>query len=197
MIPARDGAALGRRRLVSTTLLLGAAAALVAGLLGALGTANSQDLGWDYRVAYLPGAEAVVNGASPYPDSLEGVDVRRLYAYPPQLAFVLTPLTALPEDVAVALAVLLSLAAMMGALALVGVRDLRCYAVVVIWLPGWNALQLANISAALVLLVACAWRFRATVWPLAGHSPQRSRSSSFSGHCSSGVWRRVVLERPR
>ena len=78
MIPARDGAALGRRRLVSTTLLLGAAAALVAGLLGALGTANPQDLGWDYRVAYLPGAEAVVNGASPYPDSLEGVDVRRL-----------------------------------------------------------------------------------------------------------------------
>lgn len=168
MTRARDGAALGRRRLVSTALLLGVAAALVAGLLGALGTAHSQELGWDFRVAYLSGAEAVVKGASPYPDSLEGVDVPRLYAYPPQLAFVLTPFTALPEDVAVALVVLLSLAALMGALALVGVRDLRCYAVVVLWLPGWNALQLANISAALVLLVACAWRFRATVWPLAG-----------------------------
>ena len=167
MTQAPADVALGRRRLVSTTLLVGVAAALVAGLLGALGTAHSQELGWDFRVAYLPGAEAVVRGASPYPDSLDGVDVPTLYAYPPQLAFVLTPFTTLPEDVAVAIVVLLTLAALMGSLALVGVRDLRCYAAVVLWLPGWNALQLANVSAALVLLVACAWRFRATVWPLA------------------------------
>ena len=76
------------------------------------------------------------------------------YVYPPQLAFALTPLTALPEDVAVVHRRAASLAALMGALALVGVRDVRCYAVVVIWAPGWNALEMANVSAALVLVLA-------------------------------------------
>lgn len=167
MSASPDNVTLGRRRLASTALLMGIAAALVTGLFGALGTAESRELAWDFRVAYLPAAEAVRDGMSPYPEVLDGVDVPRLYAYPPQLAFALTPFTAVSDDVAAALAVLLSLTAMMGALALVGVRDLRCYAVVVLWLPGWNALQMANASALLVLLVACAWRFRSTTWPLA------------------------------
>ena len=88
------------------------------------------------------------------------------YAYPPLLAVALSPLAVLPVDVAVVLAVVASLAALMGALYLVGVRDLRCYAVVPIWASAWNALEMANVSALLALLLALAWRFRATVWPL-------------------------------
>lgn len=163
---AADRAPLGPRRLLSTAVLVGVAAALVVGLFGALGTSQSRELGWDFRMAYLPGAAAVADGASPYPETLDGVDVGLVYAYPPQLAFALTPLTALSEDAAVALTVIFSLAALMGALAILGVRDLRCYAVVVLWLPGWNTLQMGNLSAALLLLVACVWVFRETLWPL-------------------------------
>ncbi len=46
----------------------------------------------DFRGAFLPAAEAIVNGGSPY--AVAG------YVYPPQLAFVLTPLTVLPDDTA-------------------------------------------------------------------------------------------------
>jgi hypothetical protein len=66
----------------------------------------------------------------------------------------------LPIDVAAVVAMLVSLAALMGAIALVGVRDVRCFAALIIWAPGWNSLETANVSALLTLLVALAWRFR-------------------------------------
>jgi hypothetical protein len=48
----------------------------------------------------------------------------------------------------------------------VGVRDWRCYAAVLVWAPAWNAIDTANVSAGLALLVAVIWRYRATLWPL-------------------------------
>ena len=90
----------------------------------------------------------------------------KVYVYPPQLAFAYAPLTALPIDVASGIASLASLAAILAALAVVSVRDWRCYAAVLVWAPAWNAIDTANVSAALVLLIAVAWRYRATLWPL-------------------------------
>ena len=89
--------------------------------------------------------------------------------YPPQLALALLPLTALPVDVAAFIGFLGALAALMGALAVLGVRDVRCYAAVVLWAPGWNALEMANVSAVLALALAVAWRYRDATWgtPLA------------------------------
>jgi hypothetical protein len=43
----------------------------------------------------------------------------------------------------------------------------RCYAALALWAPGWNALETANVSALLALLLALAWRCRGTMWPLA------------------------------
>jgi len=159
---------LGWSRLLTTGILVAGAAILVTGLFTAFGSENPDELGWDFRVAYLPAAESVLEGTSPYqsPDDPR-LDEMRVYAYPPQLAVALSPLTVLPVDVAVVLAVLGSLAALMGALWLVGVRDVRCYAVVPIWASGWNALEMANVSAVLALMLAVVWRFRATLWPLA------------------------------
>jgi hypothetical protein len=77
-------------------------------------------------------------------------------------------LTWLPGDLAAFLVFLASVAALLGAVALVGVRDLRCYAAVLLWAPVWNALDTLNVSAALALGVALVWRFRSTLWPLAG-----------------------------
>ena len=44
---------------------------------------------------------------------------------------------------------------------------MRCFAAIVIWAPGWNSLEMANLSAMLALALAVAWRLRTTLWPLA------------------------------
>jgi hypothetical protein len=157
------------RSLAGTVTLVVVAGVLFAGLFTAIGSENNDALGWDFRATYYPAGEAVVNGSSPYPDDVgRELDERAVYAYPPPLAFVVAPFTVLPIDVAAVLAMLASFAALMGAISLVGVRDIRCFAALVIWAPGWNALETVNVSAFLALLLALAWRFRAMPWALAG-----------------------------
>ena len=152
------------RRLLGTAVLVCTSAVLLTGIFTA---GDSDALGWDFRVAYLPAAESVLEGRSPYPDPHDPtLEVGRAYAYPPPFAFALVPFVALPEDVAAFLAVAACLAALWGALYLVGVRDVRCFAVVPIWAAGWNTLEMANASAVVALLIAVCWRFRATVWRL-------------------------------
>lgn len=155
-------------RVLSTGILIGAAALLFTAMLAAVHSDRSDQVGWDLRVAYLPAAEAVREGESPYP-ALEDprIDLPRSYVYPPQLAIALVPLTALPVDAAVVLVFLASVAALMGALALVGVRDVRCYGAVLLWGPTFLVLDTLNVSAALAFAVALLWRARSTLWPLA------------------------------
>ena len=156
---------LGWEWLASAALLVAVAGALLTGLFTAYGPGDANNLGADFRAAYLPAAELVADGRSPYPqDPSNPPEGFPHYIYPPQLALAITPLTRTSDDVAAAFAVLVSLAALLGALAVLGVRDVRCYAVVVIWAPGWNALEMANVSAVLALLVALVWRFRDKLW---------------------------------
>jgi Glycosyltransferase family 87 len=161
---ARPGS-LGWRRTVSTGLVVGAAAISIVSLLAIGGT---DELGWDFRYTYLRAAQLVLDGGSPYPpldDAVLGNGTA--YVYPPQLAVALAPLAALPPDFVVWVAFAGALAALVGALLLIGVRDVRCYAAVLIWGSTSNALEMTNLSAFLALALALAWRFRATVWPLA------------------------------
>ncbi len=168
LVPGRG--ARGWRWVVSTTVLVASAGILLTGLFSAYRRSDPERLGWDFRVAYLPAAELVADGGSPYPADPSDPQPGELtaYHYPPQLAFAAVPLTVLSSDAAAVLAVLVSLAALMGALALVGIRDVRCYAVVVLWAPGWNALETANVSALLAFGVALAWRYRESSWRLGG-----------------------------
>jgi hypothetical protein len=160
--PKRD--ALGPGGLLLSALLVAGAAMLVVTILVAI---VSRDSGWDARYAYLGASEAVLDGRSPYP-GVDEVSLRadKVYVYPPQLAFAYAPLTAVPVEVAVGIAGIASLAAILAALAVVGVRDWRCYAAVLVWAPAWNAIDTANVSAGLALLVGVIWRYRATLWPL-------------------------------
>jgi hypothetical protein len=152
-------------RTLLTGVLVAAAAMLLVTLFAAIG---SDRLGYDFRT-YLEAAESVREGGSPYvaPESAL-VEQGRAYVYPPQLAIVLVPLTAFPVDVASALGLLGALAALVAALAVAGIRDLRCYAALLVSAPAWNALEMANLSAVLPLGLALAWRYRSTLWPLAG-----------------------------
>lgn len=159
-LAARAG--LGWPRVLVAGAVVGAAAVLLVGLFAAAG---SEKLGYDFNAAYLPAAEAIRDGRSPYVDPESSVVAEeRAYVYLPQLAIALVPLTVVPRDVASVLAVLAALGALAGALAAVGVRDVSCYAAAVLWAPTWNALEMANVSALLALAVALAWRWRDRVW---------------------------------
>jgi hypothetical protein len=155
---------LGTWRLVSTTVLVCAAAVLLVGLFAAFG---SEDLGWDARSAYLPAAESILDGDSPYPEpESDTLREERGYVYPPHIALLHVPLTVVPDDVAALLAVLVSLGSLIGALAVLGVRDARCYAAVLVSAPAWNVLEMANVSGLLVFAGALTWRYRDSAFRL-------------------------------
>jgi len=130
-----------------------------------LAAAGSERLGYDFRANYLEAAQLVRDTGSPYvPPGESLADGQEPYVYPPQLAIVLVPFTAIPTGLAAFLAFLASLAALLAALAIIGVRDVRCFAALLVWAPGFNALETANVSAALALAVALLWRYRTMLW---------------------------------
>jgi len=129
---------------------------------------NTGSIGFDFRGAFLPAAHAILDGESPFPP-IEGPALasQTAYVYPPLLAYLVIPFTLVPESVASIVAVL-GVAALLGAtLFVLGVRDLRCYAAMLLWAPTTNALHMASSSALLAFAAALAWRYRATTWPLA------------------------------
>jgi hypothetical protein len=118
-------------------------------------------LAWDVRFAYLPAAEAVLDSVSPYPALDDPIlEDQKGYVYPPQLLFLLLPLTVLPVWLASALvaAVLLGLVAL--TLYVLDVRDIRCYAAAYLWVPTISGVLLGNISIPLAFALALLWRYR-------------------------------------
>ena len=104
------------------------------------------------------------------------------------------PLTALPPGVADWVATALVLATLVGALWLLDVRDWRVYGVVLLWPSVIEAVQTANASLPLTLLVAVMWRYRdrAAIAGLAlGYGDRASSSSSgpsrYGSHSSAGA----------
>jgi hypothetical protein len=123
-------------------------------------------LAWDVRFAYLPAAEAVLDGRSPYPALDDPIlEEQKGYVYPPQLLFVLVPLTAVPTAVAAALVAVGMVALLLATLWVLEVRDVRCYAAALLWVPAISGVLLSNISIPLAFALAVAWRSRDRVWP--------------------------------
>jgi hypothetical protein len=91
------------------------------------------------------------------------------YAYPPVLAILVTPLSALPQTVRGTflpgvLWSLLVIGAMVGGLLLLGVRDWRCYPVALLAPFTLEAIEYGAVGPVLVLLVALVWRYRDLPW---------------------------------
>lgn len=121
-------------------------------------------LAWDVRFAYLPAADSVLDGESPYPSLDDPIlEEQKGYVYPPQLVVALLPLAPLPVDVAAVLATLLMLGLLVATLRILGVRDLRCYAALLLWMPTMSGVLLANVSIPLAFALALAWRYRAEI----------------------------------
>jgi hypothetical protein len=110
--------------------------------------ARSDLLAYDFRQTFLPAAEALLDGRSPYPE----------YGYPPLVAFLSVPFALLPSPEFVLTAVLIACVPL--SLWLLGVRDWRCYVAVFLWVSVFNAVQTANVSLLLLLAGSACWRWR-------------------------------------
>lgn len=139
----------------------------VIAMLGLAGLSAAEGLlAWDVRFAYLPAVEAMLNGDSPYPALDDPIlEDQKGYVYPPQLLFVLVPLSPLPAGVASALVAIGLIALLLGTLRVLEVRDVRCYAAALLWVPSISGVLLGNISIPLAFALAVAWRYRDRVWP--------------------------------
>ena len=90
------------RSSLGTVVLVFFAVAITVGVVAL--SANANLLAWDLRFAYLPAAEAVLDGESPYPALNDPIlEDQKGYVYPPQLLLALVPLTPIPVDVAAVL----------------------------------------------------------------------------------------------
>ena len=139
----------------------------VIALLGLVGLSAAQGLlGWDVRFAYLPAAESILHGHTPYPALDDPIlDEQKGYVYPPQLLFLLVPLTPLPVGVAADIVALGMLALLGITLWTLGIRDVRCYAAAYLWVPAISGVLLSNLSIPLAFALAMLWRYRNEVWP--------------------------------
>jgi hypothetical protein len=118
-------------------------------------------LALDFEHAYLPAARAVLDGHSPYPlVSVAQAFPRTAFVYPPLTAYLATPFTVLPPTAREVLASTLVILGVAGILRLLGVRDWRCYMIVFLWVPVYSAIQIANVTVLLTLVVAFVWRYR-------------------------------------
>jgi alpha-1,2-mannosyltransferase len=123
-------------------------------------------LSWDVRFAYLPAAEKVLHGHSPYPALDDPIlEDQKGYVYPPQLVLTMLPLTALPVAVASVLVAIGLLALLALTLWIVGLRDICCYAAAFLWVPSVSAVLLGNLSIPFAFALAVLWRYRERVWP--------------------------------
>jgi hypothetical protein len=107
---------------------------------------------------FLHGAGRILDWSSPY--AFRGDET---YAYPPLLAFLVVPLHPLGAAAAAVIWTLLSLAAIGGALWLLGLRDWRCYALAAVFPFTRSAIDLGTVAPLLLLAVAVAWRWRDTL----------------------------------
>jgi hypothetical protein len=80
--------------------------------------------------------------------------------YPPLTALATIPLTLLPFQFAGLVAQAGLIVAVLGVLGLLGVRDWRCYGVVLLWPPVLSAIQTGSVTILLALAAALAWRYR-------------------------------------
>jgi hypothetical protein len=122
--------------------------------------AGDDRLALDFHHELYRQAEAVVDGRPAYDAPDANLSDRANFLWPMAAVLPMTPLTAFPPGVADWIATVLVLAALVGALWLLEIRDWRVYGVVLLWPSVIEGVQTANASIPLTLLVAIAWRYR-------------------------------------
>ena len=122
---------------------------------------QSNAMAFDFRGTPRDPATAIIHGHSPYPAPNESaVDVGNPAYYPPLLMLLVAPLTYLPWTIGAAIWTALLIAAVLGILYVLDVRDWRCYALALISAPVVTDLLWGNVTLLLAFVVALAWRWR-------------------------------------
>jgi Glycosyltransferase family 87 len=158
---------------VSLARVLSFAAIVFFGVLPALtvivlfvSAIRADEVAMDFRQFYAA-AETILRGGSPYlPSGAPLTAWGGPYPYPPLPAEVAAPLTALPLDVAGVLLMTVLVVVALAVPATLGVRDWRCYGLLLLWPPVISAIQTGNVTLWFALAAAIAWRFRDRVAPV-------------------------------
>jgi hypothetical protein len=146
-----------------TFLLLGVAPVLWIGahlLDEAVFESTSLPHFFDFHTFYNAG-RAVLHGRSPYPPARSSVLAHETsFVYPAPAALLMVPLSLLPFRLAAMLFAVAVVAALPVALAILGVRDWRCYGAALISGPVAISLTLDTLSPLLAIPLALLWRYR-------------------------------------
>jgi glycosyl transferase family 87 len=151
--------ALARDRVLRAGLFLEAPLIFVAFYVWLIGIKG----GWQMQdfAAVRSAALSVLHGHSPYPPPDPAVLIKaRELVYPPLVAYLFVPFAILPYGVAAPLYFFLSIGALIGAIAVAGVRDWRCYGAIMLWYPTVACLGTGALGPLLALLLALVWRYR-------------------------------------
>jgi alpha-1,2-mannosyltransferase len=141
------------------SVLLGAAMTALVIYLGTKG----HIWGFDFRGTWAASRD-VLGGRSPYaaPDPAKLLAQGNTYIPPPLLAFACSPVALLPFVPAVVLFGVACTAALVLALRIVGVRDLRVYGLALTSFPFVASLGMGQPDGLLALGLALAWRYRSS-----------------------------------
>lgn len=132
----------------------------VAFLLGALLVYwDIDEFAFDFHYGLYPQAHRLLSVGVPF-DSPDAAITGHNAIYTTFTAAVATPITLLPPLVADVVFTALLVAAGAACLWVLGVRDWRVYGVVAMWAPVISAVQTANVTLVLALLMALAWKYR-------------------------------------
>ena len=150
-----------RSTLINTAELLFLGVIPVVALVLALAAYAGDDrLALDFHHELYRQADAVVHDRDAYESPGADLSDRSNLLWPMAAVLPVVPLTAVSTDVADWIATVLVLASLVGALWLLEIRDWRIYGVVLLWPATIEAIQTANASLPLTLLVVLMWRYR-------------------------------------
>lgn len=115
----------------------------------------------DFDSAFWPAGVRVLHGLSPYasPNSVAAHN-GFAFVYPAPGALLFAAFAWLPRVVADAVFTAICMAAALGTLSVLGVRDWRLYGLTMLWPPVISGWQTANVSLLLAFGIAVAWRAR-------------------------------------
>jgi alpha-1,2-mannosyltransferase len=122
--------------------------------------------GYDFEGTLWRAGRDIMLGAWPYPPPDPALLLRlgNPAVYPAPMLLAALPLSLLPLALATALWNALNIGALVGALRLVGLRDPKCYALVLLSFPLASSLVLGQLDGVLALGCALAWRYRDRAW---------------------------------
>ncbi len=151
----------GTRRILSVTVWGGLPAALT--VFAALRSRGGQlHFAGDFHYAFWPAAQRVLHGLSPYVDPGSSTIAHAIaFVYPALAALLLAPLALVPHGAADVIFAGLEIAAVLGTLRLLRVRDWRLYGLVMLCPAVFSGWTLANVTLLLGLGIAAVWRYRA------------------------------------